>query len=94
MGAFRSTGIWTRTVGFDQCRDQYLVLVRVYRKDLRKYLGFLRRNLLFFYFKSEINSDVKSLSQLDQDLFIESVAKLLNAILAGSESLPTKLVNS
>lgn len=41
--------------------------------------------------KSEINSDVKSLSQLDQDLFIESVAKLLNAINAGSETLPTKL---
>jgi len=93
LGAFRGTGIWTKTVGFDKCRDHYLVLVTVYRKDLGKYLGFLRSNLLFFYFKSEINSDVKSLSQLDQDLFIESVAKLLNAILAGSETLPTKLVN-
>lgn len=39
-----------------------------------------------------IDSSIKSIDQFDQDLFIESIATLLNAILNNAaDNLPTKL---
>jgi hypothetical protein len=51
----------------------------------------LQTNLKTFHcINSEITSEIRSISQLDQELFIESVAKLLNSINPSAE-LPTKL---
>ena len=54
----------------------------------RSFTLFLYKSL---YNQSEINQDIKLIGQFDQDLFIESVSKLLNTLNPSNEPLPTKL---